>query len=456
MDLQKGRFDKPVTKAAFDFNASLSVDGRMYREDVAGSIAHAKMLGKQGILSQADVNLIVPALVQIEADITAGRLPLVGAEDIHMLVEAELTKRIGEAGKRLHTARSRNDQVATDLRLYVRGACDGLQQSLTALCDVLLSAAETHLYSYMAAYTHLQKAQPVSLAHYLHAYAEMFLRDRERLSDAARRANLCPLGSCALAGTTFPIDRAATAADLGFTAPARNSIDGVSDRDFALETASACALSMVHLSRLAEELIIWSSTEFGYVTISDGYSTTSSIMPQKKNPDVAELIRGKTARVLGDQTALYTLLKGLPFAYNKDMQEDKEALFDALDTTAACLDLMTGMMSEVTYHVGRLRDGAARGYAQATDVADYLTKKGLPFREAHAVVGKMVRDLSAAGKTFEELALTAFQAYSPLFAADITDAIKIENTVRARNHIGGPAPETVKKALAAARKALHG
>ena len=453
--LWTGRFKKTLDEAANAFNASISVDSRMYREDVTGSIAHAKMLAACGIISEADGAAIVAGLEGILADMESGALaPSPEAEDIHSFVEAELTKRIGDAGKRLHTARSRNDQVALDLRLYLRGRIDELSEAAKELISALLDVAEANAEAVMPGYTHLQRGQPITFGQQLCAYAQMLMRDVDRLADCRRRMNVSPLGSCALAGTTYPIDRAMTAELLGFDAPCANSIDGVSDRDFAVELAADCAIIAAHLSRLAEETILWCSREFGFVELDDAYSTGSSIMPQKKNPDVAELVRGKTGRVYGDLATLLTLLKGLPLAYNKDMQEDKEAIFDSVDTVLDCLRLYAPMLRTIKVSRTAMRKAAAEGFINATDCADYLTKKGVPFREAYKLTGQLVAYCIDCGKTLETLTLDEYKGFSPVFEADVFDAIDLDVCVAKRVSFGGTAPDSVKAQIADMRKAI--
>ena len=443
-----GRFAATTDKLAEDFHSSIRFDQRMYKEDILGSIAHARMLAACGIISAADAAAIVQGLEEIRAEIAAGAVQFdVAAEDIHMNIEQLLTAKIGEAGKKLHTARSRNDQVALDIRLYLRGEIAAVHELLRRLIHALADLAEAHTLTVMPGYTHLQKAQPISFAHHLLAYAEMFRRDYGRLLDAAVRMNESPLGCGALAGTGFPIDRAQTAAALGFDCPTRNSLDGVSDRDFALEFLSAAAILMMHLSRFCEEIVLWSSYEFGFITLDDAYSTGSSIMPQKKNPDMAELIRGKTGRVYGDLMALLTVMKGLPLAYNKDMQEDKEPVFDAVDTLKGCLIVFIPMLQTLHVRAERMQDDLSAGFINATDMADYLVGKGLPFREAHAVAGTLVRRAEQAGKTLQELPLDELRKESPLFAEDIYAAISLIGCMKKRSSTGGPAPQAVEAEL---------
>ena len=444
MKLWEGRAAQGLDPAAEDFNSSLRVDSRMYRQDITGSMAHAAMLGAAGIVSQEDVDVIVAGLEGILADMESGALALdPGAEDIHTFVEAELTRRVGDAGKRLHTARSRNDQVALDCRLYLRDEAEEVIALLKGVIRAIAAKAEQHAETVMPGYTHLQRAQPVSFGHMLMAYAWMLMRDIGRITDAKVRMNESPLGACALAGTTYPIDRNHTAAALGLTAPCRNSLDAVSDRDFAVEMASALSLVMLHLSRMAEEMILWSSWEFKFITLADRYTTGSSIMPQKKNPDLCELIRGKTGRVYGNLMALLTLMKGLPLAYNKDMQEDKEAVFDSFDTVKACLTVLAPMVETMTVHPENMRRAAADGFINATDLADYLTKKGEPFRSAYKLVGQIVRECSEQKLVLETLPLERYRQYSSLFEEDLFHEISLETCMMRRTSLGGTAPESV-------------
>lgn len=448
MKLWGGRFSKATDAKVDDFNSSIRFDMRMYRQDILGSIAHAQMLGKQGIIPQDDADLIVKTLGEILSDIEAGKVEfLVDAEDIHMNIEKILTDRIGAAGKRLHTGRSRNDQVALDIRMYIKDEITEIKKMALGLCSVLLKIAQEHTQTVMPGYTHLQKAQPVTLAHHLMAYFEMLRRDIGRLDDTYKRTNVCPLGSGALAATTYPLDREFVAEKLGFASVTKNSLDGVSDRDFALELMSTLSIMMMHLSRFCEELILWSSHEFSFVEMDDAYSTGSSIMPQKKNPDVAELIRGKTGRVYGDLMSLLTAMKGIPLAYNKDMQEDKEPVFDAVDTVKLCLPVFTDMLSTIKINKEQMLAGAKGGFTNATDAADYLVKKGLPFREAHEVVGKMVAYALDHNKSLDQFRLEEFKACSPIFEGDIYDAISMATCVNGRAITGGPAQETVKSAI---------
>lgn len=449
MKLWGGRFSKNTDEEVNDFNSSIRFDMRMYRQDITGSIAHAKMLGKCGIIPQADSDLIVKTLGEILSDIEDGKVEfLIDAEDIHMNIETILTERIGDVGKRLHTGRSRNDQVALDLRMYLKDEIKAIRAMVVHLENALLSLAEGHIDTIMPGYTHLQKAQPVTLAHHLMAYFEMFKRDLERLDDTYTRTDVMPLGAGALAATTYPLDREFVAQQLGFSAVTQNSLDAVSDRDFVMELAAALSILMVHLTRFCEELILWNSNEFSFIEMDDACSTGSSIMPQKKNPDVAELIRGKSGRVFGDLTSILTTMKGLPLAYNKDMQEDKECIFDAVDTVKLCVPVFTKMIRTMKVNKDMMRKGANGGFTNATDAADYLVKKGMPFRDAHAVVGKMVAYALSAGKALDEFTLEEFQSCSPMIEDDIYDAIRMETCVNGRSIIGGPATETVRKAIA--------
>ncbi len=435
-----GRTEGNTDALADDFNSSIGFDRRMYREDITGSMAHAAMLGAQGILTKQDADALIDGLQGVLDDLDAGTLQFdPGCEDIHMFVEQVLTERLGEVGKRLHTARSRNDQVALDLRMYLRGQCDAVAAALGKLIEALTERAEEYQGAIMPGYTHLQRAQPVTFGHHLMAYAMMGLRDLGRLADCRRRMNFSPIGCCALAGTTYPIDRAAEAAALGFAGICQNSLDGVSDRDFCAELLAALSILMMHLSRLSEELVLWTSWEFGFVELSDAYTTGSSIMPQKKNSDMAELIRGKTGRVYGDLVGLLTVLKGLPLAYNKDMQEDKESVFDACDTVLACLPVMTGMIATLTAKPDKMYAAAQRGFLNATDLADYLVRKGLPFRSAYKISGTIVGDCIRSGAVLETLPLETYQTYSELFDADVYAAIDLTACVEKRTSAGGPA-----------------
>ena len=449
MKLWEGGFHKAPAATTNDFNSSVSFDSRMAKEDIEGSIAHAQMLGECGVLAEEEAETICGGLRGILADLNSGSLKIdPDAEDIHTFVEGELTARLGDAGRRLHTARSRNDQVTTDLRLYLRRECAGLQELLSELIRTLCARAVETKDAVMPGYTHMQRAQPVTFGHHLLAYAEMFLRDTQRLRDAESRMNFCPLGACALAGTTYPVDRARTAELLGFSGPVRNSLDAVSDRDFCLELASCLSLCMMHLSRFSEELVLWCSWEFRFIRLDDAYSTGSSIMPQKKNPDVAELVRGKTGRVYGDMNALFTMMKGLPLAYDKDMQEDKEAIFDALDTLKMCLTAFTPMVATMEVLRENLRAAAAKGFINATDCADYLVGKGMPFRTAYRVTGDLVGECTQRGLTLETLPLEDYRKHSELFGPDVFGAISLDRCVNGRSVYGGPAPQNVEKEAA--------
>ena len=438
--LWAGRTDGQTDRLADDFNSSIGFDCRMYRQDITGSMAHAAMLGATGILPKADADTLIDGLQTILDDLGSGKLQFDPAcEDIHMFVEQVLTERLGDVGKKLHTARSRNDQVALDLRMYLREQCDAISAQVKTLIEALVDRAAEYKSAIMPGYTHLQRAQPITFGHHLMAYAMMLLRDRSRLSDCRKRMNRSPIGCCALAGTTYPTDRAMEAAQLGFDGICMNSLDGVSDRDFCAEFLSALSILMMHLSRLSEELILWTSWEFGFVELSDAYTTGSSIMPQKKNSDMAELIRGKTGRVYGDLVGLLTMLKGLPMAYNKDMQEDKEGVFDACDTVSMCLPVMTGMIETMTAKPEAMKKAAQRGFINATDLADYLVRKGLPFRSAYKISGAIVGDCVKSGAVLEELPLETYQQYSDLFDSDVYEAIDLTACVEKRTSAGGPA-----------------
>ncbi|MBR6925081.1 MAG: argininosuccinate lyase [Oscillospiraceae bacterium] len=440
-----GRFSKEVDETVNAFNSSISFDGRMYRHDIQGSIAHATMLGKCGIIPEEDSVKIIKGLREILDDIESGKLELdMTAEDIHMFIEAELTKRYGDTGKRLHTSRSRNDQVAVDIRLYLRDEIEEIRKLTADLVKGLCEIAEKNTDTIMPGYTHLQRAQPITLAHHMMAYGQMLLRDLSRLADTAERMNVNPLGSCALAGTTYPIDRFMTSELLGFREPMVNSLDGVSDRDFCVELACALSLLMTHLSRFSEEIIMWCSWEFKFIELDDAYATGSSIMPQKKNPDITELIRGKTGRVTGDLVTLLSMLKGLPLAYNKDMQEDKEAIFDAIDNVKLCLKTFIPMIGTMRINKENMRNAAARGFINATDCADYLVKKGMPFRDAYKITGQLVALCIEKNETLETLPLEEYRNFTDLFAGDVYDAISLETCVNQRNSYGGPSPEAVK------------
>jgi argininosuccinate lyase len=457
MKLWEGRFKKQLDKKADDFNSSIAVDSRMVKEDIAGSIAHAAMLAKQGIIAQQEAEAIIDGLSGILADIQSGKLEIdANAEDIHTFVEAELTERIGDAGKKLHTGRSRNDQVALDLRLHLKKLCGKLREQLIDLVSAFCDKAEKYAGAVMPGYTHLQRAQPVTFGHHLMAYAEMFIRDIGRLNDACGRMDVSPLGSGALASTTYPLDRGAVASDLGFTGVTHNSIDAVSDRDFAIELASALSLMMVHLSRFAEEIVLWCSWEFKFIELDDAFSTGSSIMPQKKNPDIAELVRGKSGRVFGDLMALLTVMKGLPLAYNKDMQEDKEAMFDAFDTVMLCLDAFTPMIEAIKVNTQNMRRAAAEGFINATDCADYLVGKGLPFRDAYKAVGTLVTYCIEKGHTLESLPVEDYKSVCGLFEDDVYQAVSLDRCVEMRKVYGGPAPENVRGQIDRVRELVKG
>ncbi|MBR6955199.1 MAG: argininosuccinate lyase [Clostridia bacterium] len=456
MKLWGGRFSKATDGLVDDFNSSISFDQRLYEQDIRGSIAHATMLGEQGIIPKEDAEKIVAGLQGILEDARAGRIRwMTDAEDIHMNVETILTERIGKAGKRLHTGRSRNDQVALDMHMYARDCAVEAQALLDDLLTVLLDTAEKHLHTVMPGYTHMQKAQPITLAHHLMAYVQMFLRDRKRFGQAQEAANVMPLGSGALAATTYPLNRERVAELLDFPAITANSMDGVSDRDYLLDYLHAASLCMMHLSRFSEELILWSTSEFRFVTMDDAFSTGSSIMPQKKNPDVAELIRGKTGRVYGDLMGLLTVMKGLPLAYNKDMQEDKEGFFDARDTLVKCLTVFTAMLRTLTFRSDEMARGAGGGFANATDCADYLVGRGVPFRDAHRVVGQLVAYCLDRDKDLMSLSLEELKGFHPAFEQDVYEAISLKACVERRSIPGGPAPETVLAAIRQARALVN-
>lgn len=454
--LWAGRFQKKTSQLVDDFHSSISFDKRLYKFDILGSIAHAKMLGKTGIITPEESEQIVQGLREVLDDIESGKVEFsVEAEDIHMNVEQLLTEKIGPVGKKLHTGRSRNDQVALDMRMYVKEEINEVIRLLRELQETLLNLAEEHVETVMPGYTHLQRAQPVTLAHHLLAYFMMFDRDVDRLRDCCRRADVMPLGAGALGGTTFPLDRHFVAGELGFAAVAENSLDAVSDRDFVVEFVFAAAMIMMHLSRFCEEIILWSSAEFGFIELDDSYSTGSSMMPQKKNPDVAELVRGKSGRVFGSLQALLTMLKGLPLAYNKDMQEDKESLFDAVDTVKKCLLVFRPMLATMRVKKETMRKAAGGGFTNATDLADYLVNKGLPFREAHEVVGKIVWYCLEKEKDLEGLTLEEYRQFSPAIAGDVYDFIATERCVAARKVFGGPAPERVRETINRHRERLE-
>ena len=448
MKLWAGRFQKETDTLVNNFNSSINFDARLYKQDIAGSIAHATMLGKQGIIEQAEADKIINGLKAILADIEAGEVEFtMDNEDIHMNIEAILTQRIGDTGKRLHTSRSRNDQVAVDFRLYVKEEIPTISNQVLDLEQVLIQKAEENLSTVMPGYTHLQRAQPTTFAHYMMAYANMFRRDVTRLEDCLERLDECPLGAGALATSTYPVDRQMTAKLLGFAKPTENSMDSVSDRDYAIEFLSACSILMMHLSRFAEEIILWCSWEFKYADLDDAYSTGSSIMPQKKNPDVAELVRGKTGRVYGDLMTLLTVMKALPLAYNKDMQEDKEPVFDAIDTVEMCLPVFGAMLQTLTIRPKNMAKAAAGGFINATDCADYLVKKGMPFREAYMIVGRLVNMCIRSGENLETLTLRDFRAISDLFDSDVYEALELKHCVHERKVYGGPSKDDVTRQI---------
>ena len=458
MKLWGGRFTKETNQLVHNFNESLSFDRKFYRQDIRGSIAHVKMLARQGILTSEDEKAIIEGLTGILEDLDSGKLTIPEHseyEDIHSFVEGTLTERIGEAGKRLHTGRSRNDQVALDMKLYTRDEIGELDGLLKDLLKELLAIMEENLDTFMPGFTHLQKAQPITLAHHMGAYFEMFSRDRSRLADIRRRMNYCPLGSGALAGTTYPLDRSYTAELLGFDGPTLNSMDSVADRDYLIELLAALSTISMHLSRFCEEIIIWNTNEYRFVEIDDSYSTGSSIMPQKKNPDIAELIRGKSGRVYGALVSLLTTMKGLPLAYNKDMQEDKELSFDAIDTVKGCLALFTGMISTMTFRRDVMEESAKRGFTNATDAADYLVNHGVPFRDAHGIVGQLVLACIERGISLDELALEEYQKISPVFEEDIYQAISMETCVEKRTTIGAPGRKAMEQVIEVYRKQLE-
>ena len=450
-----GRTAGKTEKIADDFNSSLRFDRKMYRQDIKGSMAHAEMLAKQGIIAKSEADSLIDGLAGILSDLESGALAFdESCEDIHMFVEGELTARLGDVGKKLHTARSRNDQVALDLRMYLRDEIDVIVKGIAALVEVLADQAGKYESCILPGYTHLQRAQPIVFSHHLLAYAMMLLRDKSRFEDSAARMDACPIGSCALAGTTYNTDRRFEAEKLGFSDICRNSIDGVSDRDFCLEFMSACSILMMHLSRFSEELILWSSWEFRFVELSDAFTTGSSIMPQKKNPDMAELIRGKTGRVYGDLMALLTTMKGLPLAYNKDMQEDKESVFDAAETVRMCLDVMTPMINTMTVRADNMRKAAQEGFINATDLADYLVKKGLPFRDAYRISGSIVAECIRTGAVLEDLPLESYRLYSDLFESDLYEAIDLAGCVAKRISEGGPSALSVRAQIAYVKEQL--
>lgn len=455
MKLWGGRFTKETNQLVHNFNASISFDQKFYKQDIRGSIAHVTMLAKQGIISVDDKDAIISGLNSILEDIENGKLEFSStSEDIHSFVEQNLIERIGEAGKRLHTGRSRNDQVALDMKLYTRDEIDEIHDLLKQLLTSILTVMEENIDTYMPGFTHLQKAQPITLAHHFGAYFEMFRRDRSRLEDIRNRMNLCPLGSGALAGTTYPLDRAYTAELLEFDGPTLNSMDSVADRDYLIELLSALSTIMMHLSRFSEEIIIWNSNEYRFVEIDDSYSTGSSIMPQKKNPDIAELVRGKTGRVYGALMSMLTTMKGIPLAYNKDMQEDKELTFDAIDTVKGCLSLFTGMIDTMKFNNAVMENSAKNGFTNATDAADYLVNHGVPFRDAHGIVGQLVLYCIDKDIALDDMTLEEFQAISPVFEEDIFEAISLKTCVEKRTTIGAPGQDAMKNVIALCKEYL--
>ena len=455
MPLWTGRFKKSLDKKTNDFNSSIPFDCRMAQQGIKGSVAHATMLGKQGIIAESESEKIVASLKEIAAELESGKLSIdMTAEDIHTFVEGELTRRIGDSGKRLHTARSRNDQVALDLRLYLLDESEKLEQSITDLIRVIVNKARENYDAVMPGYTHLQRAQPITFGHHLMAYASMLMRDLDRLSDCKKRMAVSPLGSGALAGTTYPLDREYVAGLLGLSGVSDNSLDGVSDRDYVLELLSVLSIVMVHLSRFAEEIIMWCSWEFKFIELDDAFSTGSSIMPQKKNPDIAELVRGKSGRVFGDLMTLLTVMKGIPLAYNKDMQEDKEAVFDAVDTVLMCVDTLTPMLDTAKVLKDNMRNAAAKGFINATDCADYLVYKGLPFRDAYKATGELVALCIDKGLTLETLPIAEYKKVCDIFDDDVYDAIDLDNCVKKRTVKGGPSPECVLREIEVLEKKL--
>ena len=456
MKLWEGRFKKELDSKTNDFNASIHFDIRMYKEDIIGSIAHVTMLGKQGIIEEEESKKIIKELNNILEELENGTLEFdFSVEDIHSFIEKELTNRLGDTGKRVHTARSRNDQVALDMRLYIRRETDQMILLLKRLIKTFLNMAKENTETIMPGYTHLQRAQPITLAHHLMAYTEMFMRDMNRLEDMKKRMNENPLGSCALAGTTYPTDRFLTTKLLNFSSPCRNSLDGVSDRDYLLELSSALSIIMVHLSRISEEIILWASWEFKFITLDDGFSTGSSIMPQKKNPDITELIRGKAGRVFGHNMSLLTMMKSLPLAYNKDMQEDKEAIFDSIDNVKICIETLIPMIETMMIQKENMLKAAKDGFINATDCADYLVKKGLPFRSAYQIVGELISYATDQNKTLDTITIEEYKQYSPLFEEDIYEAINLITCVKNRTSYGGPSPENVKNHIREVEKLLE-
>ena len=452
-----GRFTKETDQMVYRFNASIGFDKRLFEQDIEGSIAHVVMMEKQGILTCEEKDDIIKGLTEIRKDVEEGRLQITDEyEDIHSFVEAKLIERIGEDGKKMHTGRSRNDQVALDMRLYVRGQVIEISRCLKELLNTLLTLMEENLSTYMPGFTHLQKAQPTTLAHHMGAYFEMFKRDMQRMEDIYRRMNYCPLGTGAFAGTTYPLDRTYTASLLGFEGPTLNSMDSVADRDYVIELLSALSTIMMHLSRFSEEIIIWNTNEYRFVEIDDGFSTGSSIMPQKKNPDIAELVRGKTGRVYGALVSILTTMKGLPLAYNKDMQEDKEVTFDAIDTVKDCLTLFQGMLATMKFQEQRMKESAVNGFTNATDAADYLVLKGVPFRDAHGIIGRLVLYCIQKGCSIDELSIEELKQISPVFEADVYEAISLKTCVEKRLTIGAPGQKAMEDVIRQSREFLSG
>ena len=457
MPMWEGRFSKKLDERTNDFNSSIKFDHRMYKQDIKGSIAHSKMLSKQGIIKEEEeAKSIIEGLNKILEDLENGKLEFdPNSEDIHMFIEEELTKRIGDNGKKLHTARSRNDQVVLDIRMYLKEEVEELKEKLKELIHTFIKKAEENMNTIMPGYTHMQRAQPVTFAHHLIAYVQMFLRDLERLNETYKRIDVCPIGSCALAGTTYPLDREFEAKELGFSKITENSLDGVSDRDFVIELLSDISIIMMHLSRISEEIILWCSWEFKFIELDDSFSTGSSIMPQKKNPDITELIRGKTGRVYGDLFTILTVMKGTPLAYNKDMQEDKEAIFDALDTVNLCITTLDPLVETIKVKKENLKKAAAEGFINATDCADYLTVKGVPFRDAYKIVGNLVKYCIDNNTILEKLDISIYKSFSEVFDEDIYDVIDLINCVNKRNVPGGPASDQVKRQIDQAKKNLN-
>ena len=456
MPMWEGRFSKKLDERTNDFNSSIKFDHRMYKQDIKGSIAHSKMLSKQGIIKEEEAKSIIEGLNKILEDLENGKLEFdPNSEDIHMFIEEELTKRIGDNGKKLHTARSRNDQVVLDIRMYLKEEVEELKEKLKELIHTFIKKAEENMNTIMPGYTHMQRAQPVTFAHHLIAYVQMFLRDLERLNETYKRIDVCPIGSCALAGTTYPLDREFEAKELGFSKITENSLDGVSDRDFVIELLSDISIIMMHLSRISEEIILWCSWEFKFIELDDSFSTGSSIMPQKKNPDITELIRGKTGRVYGDLFIILTVMKGTPLTYNKDMQEDKEAIFDALDTVNLCITTLDPLVETMKVKKENMKKAAAEGFINATDCADYLTVKGVPFRDAYKIVGNLVKYCIDNNTILEKLDISIYKSFSEVFDEDIYDVIDLINCVNKRNVPGGPASDQVKRQIDQAKKNLN-